>query len=110
MMLRPIPLALMPDSMEVAEPIDGDYGGEYSDEPYTVANVRFDAAAPLLRLGYVLEDGSKGIVYVDASVPGAKEVPVGSLVTIRGEQYAVVNSSRYEDFGGHVHHWELEVR
>ena len=108
--MQQIPLSLMPDSMTVAEPVDGDYGGEYSENTYTIPNVRFDAAAPLLRLGYVLEDGSKGLVYVDSSVPNAKEIPVGSLVTIRGERMSVVKNSRYEDFDGHVHHWELEVR
>lgn len=109
-MLRPIPKKLMPDTMSVCEPADGDYGGEFA-EPYEVANVRFDANIPLMRLDYVLEDGTEGIVFVDATNSGiAKEIPVGSLVTIRGDQMEVAKVHRFEGFNGETHHWELEVR
>lgn len=109
-MLRAIPKSLLPDTAEVQEPAGGDYGGEYS-EPYYLVHVRFDANIPLLRTSYVLEDGSEGIIFVDAvNTEGAKEVPVGSLVTIRGEEHSVVKVHRFESFNGAVHHWELEVR
>ena len=110
-MLRPIPISLMPDSMDVREPASGDYGGTYAEEAYTVVNVRFDANVPALETQYVMEEGARGIVFVDAANSlGAKEIPVGSLVTIRGDEMAVMNVHRFEDFAGHVHHWELEVR
>lgn len=109
-MLKPISKRLMPDSMTVREPADGDYGGVFA-EPYKVANVRFDANIPLMRLDYALEDGTRGIVFVDAVNSGvASEIPVGSLVTIRGDQMEVAKVHRFEGFNGETHHWELEVR
>ncbi len=66
-----------------------------------------------VRLGaYVFEEGSKGLVVVDArNSEGAFAVPVGSLLSINGEpEVAVVKSVPYRTYRGAVHHWELEVR
>lgn len=117
-MPAPIPFRLLPSTMEVRVPADGDFGGEFA-EPVMIGNVRFasvEEVTPRLmgggRTGYVFSDGSKGLVYVDAlNSAGAFEVPEGSLVSVDGgSKMSVVKNTRLEDFDGHVHHWEIEVR
>ncbi len=113
--MPPIPLSLLPDSMEVRVPVDSDYGGEYA-EAVTVEHVRFDGSMAMVRKGYVLSDGSKGLVYVDAAnSTGATDgeggfvAPVGSIVKIGGEELSVVKVVPCPGFFGAVHHWEIEV-
>lgn len=111
MQLRPIPLALMPSSMTVRVPVQGDYSGEYA-APVAVEHVRFDTYEALARREYRLMDGSQGLVYVDAanSKP-AFEIPSGSLVSVDGgPEMQVVRCTRQAGYFGKVHHWEVEVR
>lgn len=108
--IHPIPRNLLPDTMAVRVPVEGEYGGEYSKVLRLVANVRFDSADALKRADYVLEDGSAGLVFVDrVNSSGAFPVPVGSLVTIRGQELSAVKVTPYETYRGIVHHWEIEV-
>lgn len=108
--MLPIPLSLLPSSMAVRVPVDSDYGGEYA-EPVEVAHVRFDSSAVLSRRGYVLSDGSKGLVYADAvNSMGAFDMPVGSLVSIDGaDEMSVKRVTPCKGFFGVMHHWEIEV-
>lgn len=114
--MKPIPRSLMASSMTVAEPVTGDWGGTYAtatkDKPLPVISpVRYEAAAALQRSGYVLSEGTTGLVWVDAvNSDGAYEVPEGSLLTIDGKDKVAVKVSRYCDFGNHIHHWEIEVK
>lgn len=108
--MPPIPLSLLPDRMEVRVPVDSDYGGEVSGDGSVIDNVRFDDAAHMSRRGYVLMDGSKGIVFVDAvNSKGAFDVPCGSVVRIGDEDLSVVKVVPCKGFFGIVHHWEIEV-
>ena len=109
-MLTPIPKSVMPSSVAVRVPVEGDYGGEYG-EPQTITGVRFESAASLVRSDHVLSDGAKGLLFIDAvNSLGAFEVPVGSLLSIDGQEYAAAGKvDRYECFNGTVHHWEIEV-
>lgn len=108
--IHPIPRNLLPETMTVRVPADGEYGGTYGADETTIYNVRFDRAAELKRTQYVLEDGSKGIVFIDrVNSSGAFAVPVGSLVTIGGEELSAVKVNEYKSYNGIVHHWEIEV-
>lgn len=109
-MLTPIPVSLLPSSVTVCIPSDGDYGGEY-EEPRTIDHVRFERAESLIRGGYVLTDGAKGLLFIDAvSSVNPFEIPVGSLLSIDGDEYASAGRvTPYEGFNGVVHHWEIEV-
>lgn len=109
-MLRPIPRNLLPDTITVQVPYDGEWGGEYA-EPVEIAHVRYDSSVAVLRNAYQFEDGSQGLIYVDAAnSEGAFAIPAGSLITLNGEKLSVVKSTQYEDYNGHIHHWEVEVR
>ena len=113
------PLGYAGQTMAVSVPVEDDeYGGSHA-EPVTVTNVRFERVAERRALhssgatgGYVISDDLKGRIYVDAATSGgAFEVPEGSKVSVDGgEPMEVVRTSRFEDFAGRVHHWELEVR
>lgn len=114
--MSPIPLSLLPDSMEVQAPADSGYGGEYA-APVTVEHVRFENSMEMVRRGYVLNDGSRGLVYIDAANSagatdgeGCFTVPVGSLVRIGNKDLSVVKVVPCPGFFGVVHHWEIEVR
>lgn len=107
--MPPIPLSLLPDDMSVRVPVDSDYGGEYA-EAVKVEHVRFADSSSMARKGYVLADGSKGLVYVDAvNSAGAFEVPVGSLIEIGGQELSAAKVVPCKGFFGVVHHWEIEV-
>ena len=110
--MRPIPLNLLPLDAEVYEPDDkSEFGGAFCATAKKLTHVRYDSNTALLRTDYVLSDGSRGLVYIDSeNTGGAYEVPVGSKLTIGSEDFIVEKVSRYEDFNGHVHHWEVEVR
>ena len=108
--MRPIPMSLLASDMVVRRPANGELGGEYG-EPSSVEHVRFVESREMARRGYVLSDGAKGLVYVDAAnSTGDLPVPVGSLASIDGgEELAVLKSVACPGFFGVVHHWELEV-
>lgn len=109
--MRPIPPSLLPDSMDVRVPLDSDLGGEFSEETARIEGVRFEDSAAMARRPYVLTDGSRGLVYVDAAnSAGAFEVPVGSLVSVSGGGWmTAVKVVACRGFFGAVHHWEIEV-
>ncbi len=108
-MIPPIPKSLLPSTMKVRIPKDSAYGGEY-EEPQVVSQVRYDLEATVSPRDYVLTDGSKGIIFVDAvNSDGVFEVPQGSLIIIDGEELAAVKVTPYESFNGRVHHWIIEV-
>lgn len=106
----PIPKALLGSSCAVRVPIDGEYGGEYS-EPRAIENVRYCPRAELERTGYVFSDGSKGMLFIDReNSAGGFELPVGALVSIDGaSEVAVIKCEPQIAFGPVVHHWEVEV-
>ena len=110
-MLPPVPPYLLPDDMEVRVPVEGERGGCFA-EPVAIGHVRFIDQAEVRLGAYVFEEGSKGLVVVDArNSEGAFAVPVGSLLSINGDpEVAVVKSVPYRTYRGAVHHWELEVR
>ncbi|MEG2532907.1 MAG: putative minor capsid protein [Gordonibacter sp.] len=109
--LPPIPLSLLPDDMSVRVPVDSDYGGEHSADSVLVRHVRFVDSSAMARKGYVLSDGSKGLVYVDAAnSDGAFVIPVGSLVKIGDDDLSIVKVVPCKGFFGVIHHWEIEVR
>lgn len=114
--VRPIPPALMRHTMEVRVPAAGSArGGEY-ERPRTVSNVRYQAVLGTRQTAYQLQDGTTGIVFVDAETSaGAFEVPAGSKLAILAPDgwtasVSVLACRRFEGAGGRVHHWELEVR
>lgn len=86
-------------------------GGEFAP-PVPINNVRYEKAAGIRRTDYQLQDGTTGIVFIDAvNSEGSFEVPAGSLVSIDGAPEVCVNECHpREGFAGRVHHWELEVR
>lgn len=109
-MLAPIPASLLTSTVAVKTPKESDFGGEFN-EPATIERVRFDETSDLVRNGYVMSDGAKGLLFIDAACSlGAFEIPVGSLVSIDGQDYCMAGKvSPYCGFGGFVHHWEVEV-
>lgn len=116
-MIPPIPKSLLPDDMEVRVPLKGDYGPKFG-EPITVRHVRFDRKAGVSEGGstvpegrsYVLSDGPRGTVFIDRiNSQGAFAVPVGSRVSIGGEELSVRSVEELRESGGRVHHWEVQV-
>lgn len=109
-MLTPIPLSVMPSTVLVKTPKESDFGGDFN-EPVEIKHVRFDDAAALVRNAYVLSDGAKGLLFIDAvNSRGAFDIPVGSLVSIDGDEYCMAGKvSPYKGFDGVIHHWEIEV-
>lgn len=90
---------------------DASYGGEYLP-PVELDGVRFEARWETRAGGYVFQDGSRGLLFVDAAnTSGAFEVPAGSLVWVDGIDgpMTVKRCNRFEGPGGRPHHWELEV-
>ena len=113
MFVRPIPRFLLYDYIDVFVPVEGDFGGMYSESPKRIDHVRFDPSADLSRTEYVLTDGDKGIIYIDAkNSDGAFEVPVGSLIAIDGasQKLSAVEVVPCRGALGQLHHWELRVR
>ena len=116
--LAPLDVSLLPSTMAVRVPVDSEYGESFG-KPAVIRYVRFSRSTEFrlqdsggAQTGYVFQDGSKGIVYVDAkNSEGAFEVPERSVVTIdRGEPMEVVRVTRCDHLSGAVHHWEVEVR
>lgn len=105
--LRPIPARLLPDTMSVRVSLaDGTLA-----EAVTVSRVRFQRVQAASGDGHRSADAFTGRVYVDAvNSGGAFEVPAGSRVGIGEHSYLVAACRPCEDFNGHIHHWELDVR
>ena len=111
-MIRQIPVQLLPASMSVRLPVHGsDRGGGFG-EAFEVGNVRVERTLPIRENGYQLQDTTNALVFVDAAnSTGAVELPAGTKVSFDGgAHWSTVNACHaFEDFAGHVHHWELEV-
>lgn len=111
MILPQVPPYLLPDDMEVRVPVEGERGGCFA-EPVPIRHVRFIDQAEVRRGAYVFEEGSRGLVVVDArNSEGAFAVPAGSLLSINGApEVAVIKAVPHRTYRDAVHHWELEVR
>ncbi|ANE22415.1 hypothetical protein AAY81_03955 [Denitrobacterium detoxificans] len=110
-MAMAIPIWLLPSEVAVRRPVDGDFSGEYEEQPTTISNVRFDRAEALARRDWVLEEGAQGVLYVDAvNSGGAFEIPAGSLLSIDGGEWATASKVTPYRIEADVHHWEVEVR
>ena len=108
--MRHIPRSVLCDEMEVSVPDESGYGGEYAD-PVTVSHVRLERAESLAQAGYKLADGASGRIYVDAlNSEGAFRIPVGSKVSLGGDEYQVLSVDECRAYGPGVHHWEVDVR
>ena len=109
-MMLPIPRRLLPFSMTFQQPKAGDYAGEYG-EPVAIENVSFEEAENLINSGYVLSDGSAGVICIDnINSDNAQSIPVGSLVTINEATYNVVRCTPVRKTFGLIHHYEVEVK
>lgn len=109
MRVPPIPRSLLPDSMIVRPAVDSDHGRSLGD-PCAIEHVRYVRSEQLSGRRHVLREGSRGVVFIDrANSTGAFEVPAYSEVSILGERLTAVKCTPCEEFGGSVHHWELEV-
>lgn len=105
-LLQPIPLWLLGDTMAVRVP---DGRGGFA-EPVEVSRVRFECVQSASGDAHRSADAGAGTVFVDAvNSDGAFEVPAGSRVEIGGASYYVRKCKRRGGFGSSVHHWELEV-
>ena len=105
-LLQPIPLWLLGDTMLVRMP---DGRGGFA-EPVEVSPVRFEEEQSVADDAHRSADAGGGTVFVDAvNSVGAFEIPAGSRVDIGGASYYVRKCKRRGGFGASVHHWELEV-
>lgn len=96
-------------SVDFYEPVDSDYGGEYSEEARTVEGVYFEASVEMSARGYQLVDGCKGVLFIDAvNSAGAFRPVVGSLAVYGGEEMTVAKVTAYRT-PAEVHHWEVEL-
>ena len=110
MKLTPIPQSILSESVSVRVPVEDDYGTAWDTEEQALSHVRIEKAESLLSKGYVLSDGCKAVMYIDAvNSKGLREVPVGSLVSFGDEWLAASAVTPYE-VGGTVHHWEVTLQ
>lgn len=110
-MMPQIQRSLLPDTATVRVPADGDWGGEHAEEAVEIRNVRFIERSAVRRTANVFEDGSQGLLIVDAvNSAGAFEIPVGSLVQLGDRVLSAVKCTPYRLYRGRVHHWEVELR
>lgn len=105
--LRPIPARLLTDSCLVREPTAaGGFG-----EPRAISHVRFERAQSVVSDAHRSADAGAGTLFVDAVMSaGAFEILAGSRVEVRGRSYVAAKVSRFEEFNGCMHHWEVELR
>lgn len=110
-MMPQVPPYLLPDSVTVRVPVEGERGGCFAD-PVGIERVRYIDRCEVRRGAYVFEEGSYGLVIIDAlNSRGAFAVPVGSLISINGaEESAVVRCVPHKTRRARIHHWEVEVR
>lgn len=101
--LRPIPRLYLNASIEVREiQADGTFA-----KPYEVAHVRYDGA-----VGVDTDMGANvyGKIYMDAlRSTGAKDIPVGSRITLGDHDLFVRSVKCVCGAQGRIHHWEVEV-
>ena len=72
--------------------------------------MRWQDAESLVRDGYRLADGAKGMLFIDATSPGAFDFPAGSLLRIDGGEWCSASSvAPFRGFGTRIHHWEVQV-
>lgn len=110
MNIVPIPKRLLPDTIKVRVPKDGDFGGEY-EKPVTIAHVRWCPVSTLKNNAYALADGAQGRIFVDVrNSAGFFSVPLGSLVSINGgEELSVLKVDAHYVENGFLHHIEMDV-
>lgn len=107
MRYAPIPKELRPSSATV-RPLGGD--GTY-DEAAVISAVGFQGATTLAANGRQLASGLSGMLYVDATSPGAFEIPTGSKVAVDGgPDWMVVEGVETVRTLDGVHHWEVTLR
>ena len=109
--MTPIPRRLLGSTALVRVPKDGEYGGEF-EEPVEIGHVRLQPAHGVRMESYRFTDPNPvGLLFVDAkNSEGAFEIPVGSLVSVDGADWASVRTvAAYPDFYRNVHHWEVEL-
>ncbi len=109
--MRQIPLSLLPSTVAVRKPIDGEYGGEYEQTPTTIENVRYDGSISTYGgHNYLYDDGTKGVLFIDrVNSRGAFDIPAGSLLSIDRGDWVTAHKVHALKFSGAVHHWEIEV-
>lgn len=109
MKLTPIPKKLLSEMVAIKVPVEDDYGTAWSEEAQELRNVRVERSQALLSKGYVLSDGCKAVMYVDAvNSVGLTEIPIGSLVLVDGD-WLNAKSVIAQGVGGVTHHWEVEL-
>ena len=109
MKLTPIPKKLLSETVAIKVPVEDDYGIAWSDEAQELRCVRIERSEALLSKGYILSDGCKAVMYVDAvNSTGLREFPTGSLVQV-GDDWLNARSVTAQGVGGVIHHWEVEL-
>ncbi len=106
--------------MRVRVPIEhSEYGDEWDEQPITVSNVRFMSTHEVngvnnggVTSGYVFEQGSKGLILVDAAnSENAFPVPAGAEIRVDSdERLEAVKVTKCLNFDGTLHHYEIEVK
>lgn len=110
MKLTPIPRCVLSESVYVRVPVDDDYGMAWSDERKPLYNVRIESAQSMTNKGFVLSDGCKAVMFVDAvNSIGFRDIPQGSLIGRNGEELNAYSVTPCEACGV-IHHWEVELR
>ena len=117
--LAPMVESLLPSTLVVRGRVeDSEYGDEWS-EPVEIQHVRFTRSSEFsvvnnsgVTSGYVFQDGSRGLIYVDAvNSSGAFDIPEGSEVRVDGgERMEVVKVTKCDNLDGTLHHYEIEVK
>lgn len=109
-MIPPIPVRYMADTVAVRVPVEGDWGGSYSEEPKTIEHVRFEREATSTNGDSELNRSGVGTLYVDArNSVGAFEIPVGSRVSVNGGEERTAHEVIACSVGSGVHHWEVTL-
>ncbi len=107
-----IPKRYLPHTVQVRVPkkVEDGFGGQY-EEPVTIEHVRVEPIWTLRATQYQLQDGARGILYIDAvNSEGAFEIPAKSLVTLEGEPSPANVLACHPIIGvDRVHHWEVEL-
>ena len=107
----PIPRSLLTSTATVRVPTE-EGGRQGFAAPAELVGVRYEQRASVRATDYQLQDGTAGLLFVDAAnTRGAFEIPAGSLVSVDGgPEGCVASCARYADGRGRTHHWEVELR
>lgn len=111
--MLPIPLCMLTSKIAVRVPEDGASGYRELADPVNIGRVRYEMVAGIRKTDYQLQDGTTGLLFVDAvNSTGAFELPAGALVRVDGAEAECCVSAchRFEGMGGRVHHWEVELK